>query len=177
MHFRRISIIEAEQVAIFLQLCYNAVGLKYIVSKEKKMLQYIWPIALVVLSNTIYQICAKSMPQNINPFASLTITYFISAITCLILFFVLNKDADIFREYAKANWVPFAFGLVLVGLEAGWVYAYKAGWKVSTAQITQSAVLAVALIFVGALLFHEQLEKNKIIGVFICLIGLVVINL
>ena len=27
MHFRRISIIEAEQVAIFLQLCYNAVGL------------------------------------------------------------------------------------------------------------------------------------------------------
>ena len=39
------------------------------------MLSYIWPIALVVFSNVLYQICAKSVPQNLNPFASLTVTY------------------------------------------------------------------------------------------------------
>ena len=31
------------------------------------MLSYIWPIALVVFSNTVYQVCAKSMPPSINP--------------------------------------------------------------------------------------------------------------
>ena len=30
------------------------------------MITYIWPIALIVLSNTIYQICAKSVPEGMN---------------------------------------------------------------------------------------------------------------
>ena len=43
------------------------------------MLAYIWPLGLVVLSNVIYQICAKSVPQGMSPFASLTVTYAVSA--------------------------------------------------------------------------------------------------
>lgn len=146
-------------------------------SGEETMLNYIWPIGLVVLSNVIYQICAKSMPEDIDPFASLTVTYGVSAVVCLILYFAFGKQTDLLREYGKLNWVSFAFGLVLVGLEAGWIFAYKAGWKVSTAQVTQSAVLAVALILVGALLFHEKIGWNKIAGVIICMVGLVFINL
>ena len=30
------------------------------------MFSYVWPIALVVLSNTVYQICAKSVPERMN---------------------------------------------------------------------------------------------------------------
>ena len=40
---------------------------------------YIWPIALVVASNVVYQICAKSIPGDLNPFASLTVTYLVGA--------------------------------------------------------------------------------------------------
>ena len=63
-----------------------------------------------------------------------------------------------------------------MGLEAGWIYAYKAGWPVSTAFIVQSSVLAAALLLVGYWLYQEPLAWNKIVGVVICLIGLVVIN-
>ena len=77
----------------------------------------------------------------------------------------------------KLNWTPFAFGFVLVGLEVGWIYVYKAGWQVSTATIAQSSFLAVILIFVGYILYHEPLTWNKIVGVMICLIGLIFINL
>ena len=140
------------------------------------MLAYIWPMALVVFSNVVYQICAKSVPQDMNPFASLTITYLVSAAASFILFFVMRNDASLLAEYGKANWVPFVFGLVLVGLEVGFIFAYKAGWQVSTASVVQSAFLAVALIFVGYLLFHEKLSANKIIGVVICLVGLYFIN-
>lgn len=55
------------------------------------MFQYFWPIGLVVLSNVFYQICAKSTPSAMNPFASLTITYLVGAITSLILYFVLSE--------------------------------------------------------------------------------------
>ena len=141
------------------------------------MFSYIWPLALVVLSNVVYQICAKSVPNGMHPLASLTVTYTVSAVVCLVLFFVLNRGGNLLKEYAKLNWAPFVFGVVLVGLEVGFIYAYKAGWAVSTASVVQSAVLAVALLLVGFLLYREPLRWNKLVGVVICLVGLVFINL
>ena len=46
------------------------------------LLSYIWPIALVIICNTVYQVCAKSVPAEINPLASLTVTYLVAAIMC-----------------------------------------------------------------------------------------------
>lgn len=140
------------------------------------MFSYVWPIALVVCSNVLYQICAKAAPDNMDPFASLTVTYLVSAAVSFILYFALNRDANLLREYGNLNWAPFAFGVTLVGLEVGFLYAYKAGWPVSTAAIVQSAFLAVALIFVGFLLYREPITWNKALGVVICLVGLAFIN-
>ncbi|MGB4440557.1 MAG: EamA family transporter [Sedimentibacter sp.] len=141
------------------------------------MLNYVWPLALVIVSNVFYQVCAKSVPEGMNPLASLTITYVIGAVVSLVLYYILNKDTNIFHEYSKLNWAPFVLGIVIVGLEVGYIYAYKAGWPVSTAQIVQAAVLAVILIFVGYLLYDEALSWNKIAGIFVCLVGLGLINL
>lgn len=141
------------------------------------MFDYAWPLGLVVLSNVFYQICAKSVPEGMNPLASLTITYLIGAAASAILYYVLNKNADILAEYSKVNWAPFVLGIVIVGLEVGYIYAYKAGWQVSTAQIVQAAVLAVILIFVGYLLYKESVTWNKIVGILVCLGGLGLINM
>jgi len=157
------------------QACFNAADQKK-VQGGFMTFNLIWPIALVVLSNVLYQICAKSVPNSLNPFASLAITYTVGAVASLILFFVLSRGASLTKELGKVNWAPFVFGIVLIGLEIGWIYAYRAGWQVSTAQIVQSAFLAIALIIVGALLYKEPLSWNKIVGVVICLVGLVFIN-
>ncbi len=140
------------------------------------MFNYVWPIALVILSNVVYQICAKSVPKEMNPFASLMVTYIIGAIASAILYFVLGKNGNLVKEYSKLNWAPFVLGIVIVGLETGWIYAYKAGWQVSSGFIVQSAVLAVMLLVVGYFLYHEAFTWNKVVGVVICLIGLVFIN-
>lgn len=141
------------------------------------MFSYIWPIALVVLSNVVYQICAKSVPEGMNPFASLTITYLVGAVASAILFFLLGSGGSLIKEYSKVNWAPLILGVVIVGLEAGWIYAYKAGWQVSTGFIVQSAFLAAVLLFVGYFLYHETLTWNKLVGVAVCMVGLVLINL
>lgn len=140
------------------------------------MLSYIWPIGLVVLSNVVYQICAKSIPGEINPFASLTITYVVAAIASAILYQVTNKEGHLLQEYTRLNWSPFVLGIVIIGLEVGFIYAYKAGWQVSTASIVQSSFLAVALLIVGFLLYHEALTARKVVGMLICLVGLYFIN-
>ena len=141
------------------------------------MLSYIWPLALVVVSNIVYQICAKSSPASVNPLASLTVTYGVGAVISGALYFLLNKNGSLLQEYRSLNWAPFVLGIVIVGLEVGFLYAYRAGWKISTASIVQSAFLAVALVIVGALLYHEKVGWNQLVGVGLCLAGLVFINM
>jgi len=141
------------------------------------MLSYFLPLALVVLSNTFYHICSKSLPGKMDPFAVLTISYSIGAVVSFILYFVFNKGGSIVAEWEKTNWAPFVLGIVIIGLEAGYIMVYKAGWQVSTAQIVQSAIVAVILIFVGALIYNEQITWNKILGIVICLTGLYFINM
>ena len=136
------------------------------------MISYIWPIILLVASNTVYQICAKSVPDGIHPLAALSVTYLVGAAASTILYFLLVKNGSLLQEYRNLNWAPFALGLAIVGLELGFIYAFKAGWPVSTAQIVQSAFLAIVLIFVGYFLYHESLSVNRIIGIVICLVGL-----
>ena len=144
--------------------------------REINLFSYMWPIALVIVCNTVYQVCAKSVPADMNPLASLTVTYLVAAVMSGLLYVWLGEGTDFLGEYKKLNWAPFTLGIVIVGLEAGWIYAYKAGWQVSTAFIVQSAALAAALLLVGYWLYQEPLAWNKIVGVVICLIGLVVIN-
>ena len=137
---------------------------------------FVWPIALVIVSNIVYQVCAKSVPGDMNPLASLTVTYAVGAVASGVLYYALNRDANLLREYARLNWAPFVLGLVVVGLEVGFIYAYKAGWAVSTASVVQSAFLAVALLVVGLLAYGEPITWRKLVGVAICLVGLIFLN-
>lgn len=140
------------------------------------MISYIWPLGLIILSNVFYQICAKSLPEKMDPLASLTVTYLVGAVASLILYFVLNKDTNLIQEYRKLNWAPWVLGIVIVGLEVGTIYAYKAGWPISVMQIVQAAILAVILIFVGNILYKEGITWNKVVGIIVCLAGLGLIN-
>ena len=139
-------------------------------------MNYILPLALVVASNVMYQICAKAVPGGINPLASLTVTYAVGTVLSLVLFFILNKDASLFAEYRKLNWAPFLLGVSIVGLEVGFILAYKAGWQMSILQVVQGIILAMILLFIGFIFFKEGITWNKIAGVVVCLAGLTLIN-
>ncbi len=141
------------------------------------MFGYIWPLALVIFSNTVYQVCAKGVPEKMSPFASLTVTYLVGAAFAAILHFLLRPGENFIKQLSMINWAPFVLGLVVVGLEVGWIFAYKAGWPVSVGYIVQSAILAVILIFVGAFLYREPITWNKLVGIVICIVGLGFINM
>ena len=136
----------------------------------------VWPIALIVLSNVFYHVSSKSLPGEVDPFASLTVTYLIGAAVSAVLFFALGRGGSIAQEIKKLNWSTWVLGVTIVGLEAGSIYMYKAGWNISSGQLVHSAILAVCLIAVGALFYQERITLTKVAGAAVCLLGLYLIN-
>lgn len=141
------------------------------------MWNLIWPILVVILSNTFYNICMKSMPNDVNPFGALMVTYIVSAIITAIIFVFMVKPSNVVFELSKVNWTSIVLALVLVGLEVGYVFVYRAGWSVSTASVVANIGLACVLLVVGFFLYKENVSIKQIIGIFVCMFGLVLINL
>lgn len=140
------------------------------------MYDMLWPVFLIVASNTLYQICAKGVTAEIHPLASVSVTYLVGAAISVALYFVLGKTPNLAREYSHVNWAPIVLGVAIVGLELGNIYSYKAGWTISTLSIVQGGILAVVLVFVGALVYHEQITATKLLGIVASLVGLYLIN-
>jgi len=136
----------------------------------------IWPMLIVITANTFYNVCAKSTPQGVNSFASLTITYLIAAAASLIMFFVTGEQKNIWQEFSKANWTSAVLGIAVLALEFGYICIYRAGWKVSTASVIANIALACVLVFVGMLLYKETITLRQIIGMLVCAAGLYLIG-
>ena len=141
------------------------------------MWSYIWPVGLIVLSNIFYHITTKITPHEANAFLSLTVTYLVGgALSFLAYFMTSGRVSTIKEELMNLNWASVVLGIAIVGLESGFLFAYRAGWKINTAQLVASSILSIALIFVGLFLFKEQISLRHIIGISMCIAGLVIIN-
>ena len=141
------------------------------------MWKLIWPILVVILSNTFYNVCMKSMPGDVNPFGALMVTYLGAAIISGLIFVYVVGPSNVGVEMSKINWTSVVLALAIVGLEVGYVFVYRAGWTVSTASVVANIGLACVLIFVGYFLYQENVSFNQIVGIMVCMFGLVLINI
>ncbi len=67
-------------------------------------------------------------------------------------------------------------GVAIIGLEFGYLMAYRAGWNVSVGLLVANILLAIMLIPVGVLFYKEGFAISKTIGVIFCIVGLVLLN-
>ncbi|MEG2148686.1 MAG: EamA family transporter [Clostridiales bacterium] len=137
---------------------------------------FLWPMLLALGSNIFYNIVAKSTPQQINPFASLFLAYLVGAIFSLLLYFFTAENQSFLQEVKMMNWTTIAMGICVVGIETGYLFMYRAGWSISSASVVANILLAIALLFVGIFLYKETISIYKIIGIALCIIGLIFIN-
>ena len=140
-------------------------------------LSYFFPIFLIVVSNVVYHLSTKSMPQSADPMASLTVTYAVGAVASAVLYYVFNRNGNLFREYSNINWTAFALGICIVGLEAGSILMYRAGWNVNTGYVVHSSIPAVLLLLIGTLFFKEAITLKKAIGIALSLGGVILMTL
>jgi drug/metabolite transporter (DMT)-like permease len=134
-------------------------------------------ITLAVLGSIAYHVIVKFTPAGVNPAVSLGTSYAVALGLCAALLLVFPLGETVIREVKKLNWASYALALALVGLEVGFLLAYRAGWKISTAAIIVNVAATLLLIPVGIFLFKERLSPVNIAGILVCLVGLVLVNL
>jgi len=140
------------------------------------MWSYIWPLVLIVISNVIYHIVAKQTPADANTFLSLTVTYLAGATVAFVGYLVTSPGKSIGQGLSQLNWTSWVLGLAIVGLETGFIYLYRAGWKLSVGPLVANTIVAAAMIVIGLLFYKESLSVKQIIGIALCIGGLVLVN-
>lgn len=140
------------------------------------MWSMLWPIALVILSNCVYNICTKSTPSQANAFLSLAVTYLTAAALAAALFLWGGHSEGFLAECRKLNWTSLVLAVSVVALEFGYISLYRAGWKVHIGSLVANIGLACALVFVGALLYRESVSPRQLLGMAVCVAGLILIN-
>lgn len=140
-------------------------------------MNYYFGIGLTVLSNILYHVFQKSIPGNVNPLGSLIVTYLTAALACILIFPFMPGQTGVVAAFKQVNWASIALGFAIIGLEAGFLLAYRAGWQISLAAGISNAMVAALLVLVGLLFYHEHLSLQNITGVVLCLVGITLMQL
>ena len=132
------------------------------------------PIAMIVIGGVLYHVSQKSTPRGVDPFFSLTISFGLAALACLaIFFFRVGTPAG---QMKLVNWTAIGLALAVVGIESGYLIAYRAGFRINLTSLACNTAIAVALIFIGTMLYSERLAPRNIAGAVLCLIGLTLLR-
>lgn len=137
---------------------------------------YYLAIALTIVANIFYHIFQKSTPSNANPIFSLMITYLTAAVVCMIILPFYPGGESLIDSYRKVSWVSVGLGVAIVGLEFGFLLAYRVGWNISIAGMFSNVAVSLLLIPVGLLFYHEKLTLPNILGIGLCFGGITLIN-
>ena len=140
------------------------------------MLVYVLPMVLVVFSSLVYNLCQKATPQNVNPFSALLITYLTAALLTVVAALLYRADEGFWASFSKLNWTSFVLGVSIVGLEAGYLLAYRAGWNLGVSSLVANTIMALLLIPIGIIVFQEGFSLYKAAGIVLCIGGLILIN-
>lgn len=139
------------------------------------MSMFYFSISLTIVSNVLYHVFQKLTPRSVNPFISLAATYALAMTTCFLLGSLFN-DKGLLQSLRQLNWASFALAFAIVGLELGFLLAYRAGWNISLGAIVSNVAVALVLLPLGVLCFREKLSPVNVIGIVVCIVGLVMVN-
>jgi len=135
---------------------------------------YFFSFALLVLSIITYQISQKFVPAGLNPWHVFFLVYSVAALICLV--FSLSSGISLLETVKNTNGAVWLLGFAVLGIELGFLLAFRAGWRASTLGLSSSIAVALVLVPVGLLLFREKLSPVNVLGGLICVVGLILLS-
>lgn len=140
------------------------------------MFLFYFSISLAILSSALYHFSAKSTPASVNFSISLVVSYAVAlGITLLTLPFFPASNG-ILAELKQLNWASFLLALSIVGIEFGFLLVYRSGWNLGIAAVLVNVIASLILLPVAIFLFKDKISWVNILGIFVCLAGLVMLN-
>ena len=133
-------------------------------------------ILLTIVSNVFYHLFQKVTPQEANPALALAVSYLAASVVCLLLIPVFPLKEGLWSALKQLNWASFALAFTLVGLEIGFLLAYRTGWSINIAGIVSNTTVSILLIPIGLWIFRDQLTRTNMVGIVFAIIGLILMN-
>ncbi len=130
------------------------------------------PILLVLAGNLAYHMGLKGVSPTVHPLTPLLVLFSTASATTLLMRLFSGRLATLRAEIALLGWRPIVVGMSIILIELGFLLAYRAGWKISTAAVTANILVALGLLAVGALAFREPVTLPRLAGIITCLAGL-----
>jgi drug/metabolite transporter (DMT)-like permease len=143
---------------------------------KKNMFLFYFSITLAILSSTLYHFSQKGIAPNANPAISVLVTYALSFVICLGLLYFFPPENGILAALRQLNWASYLLAFSIVGLEVGFLLVYRSGWNLGIAAVLVNVTASLLLVPVALFVFKDQLSPINIIGIIVCLAGLVMLN-
>ena len=140
-------------------------------------MNYFFPPILIVLGLIVYQVSQKSTNQSANPFIVVIMAYLIGIVACTGAYFLFPKQETASLPMMRTVvWSALGIGLGAAAIEIGFMFAYRAGWNLSLLPLSVTVCSTILLAVIGLIAFREMLSTEKVIGVLLCLGGLILIT-
>ena len=143
---------------------------------KKPVFLFYFSITLAICSSALYHFTAKSTPSNVNFTVSLLVTYAVAFVVTLLGFFFFPATNGITAELKQLNWASIGLAIAIVGIEFGFLLTYRAGWNLGIAAVLVNVVASLILIPVAIYFFKDKISWVNILGILVCLAGLVMLN-
>lgn len=134
----------------------------------------LWPFALAAMTYVAYQILLKSARPEVNILGVLTVAYLAAFVAAGLLWFRF-QDLGANRLETRDIAIGVMLGLSIVGLEYGFVSAFRAGWPLNSAGAIVNVAVALLVVPIGYFFFAEQMSWTKALGLMLCCGGLLLI--
>jgi uncharacterized membrane protein len=136
----------------------------------------VWPFVLMVSTYTAYQLVLKLTRPDVNVLGLLTLAYFVACASAAALW-VRNPELGANRLEGRDVLIAVLLGVSIVGLEYGFVSAFRFGWPINSTGAIVNVGTALLLVPLGFVLFGEQMSSTNLIGLVLCCVGLVMLTL
>ena len=140
------------------------------------MFLFYFSIALAIASSAFYHFVAKSTPSNVNFTVSLLVTYAVAFVVTLLGFFFFPAKNGVIAEIKLLNWASIGLAIAVVGIEFGFLLTYRSGWNLGIAAVLVNVVASLILVPVAIFIFKDEISWVNILGILVCLAGLVMLN-
>ncbi len=94
----------------------------------------------------------------------------------LLLMPFIYSEAKIMDSVRQLGWIQAGIAACILVMELGFILMYRSGWDVSVGNVVTGVFINLALLTIGSLIFHEKLNGLNIFGVFICILGVAMIE-
>lgn len=143
---------------------------------KRNMFILYFSITLAIASSALYHFSAKSTPANVNFPISLLVTYAVALAIVFVTTLFFPTKIGFMAELKQLNWASFLLAVAIVGIEFGFLLVYRSGWNLGIAAVLVNVVASLILVPVAIFVFKDKLNWVNIVGILVCLAGLVMLN-